>query len=72
MGMMKFTAYIGKSKIATGRGYMRALRAILENGERLVEAGCVVCRIDLDISVPDGRIKQTRTDPFQKLPAFVK
>jgi hypothetical protein len=61
---MKFTAYIGKSRIATGRGYMRALRAILENGERLVEVGiarieredgAVVMRMDLDFAIPDNR-----------------
>jgi hypothetical protein len=64
MQLMKFTAYIGKSKVATGRGYMRAYRAILENGERLVEAGygrieredgVVVMRIDLDFPIPENR-----------------
>lgn len=64
MALMKFTAHIGKSQIASGRGYMRALHAILENAETLVETGTayikredgvVVARIDLDVAVPDGR-----------------
>lgn len=63
MQPMKFTAYIGNSRIATGRGHMRALRAILENGERLVEVGYarieredgkVIARIDLDYAVNAG------------------
>lgn len=64
MQLMKFSAFIGNSRIATGRGYMRALRAILENADRLVEVGYarieredgqIVARIDLDFPVPDSR-----------------
>lgn len=64
MQQMKFSAYIGNSKIGTGRGHQRALRLILENYAHFIEVGygrieredgVVVMRIDLDFKVPDNR-----------------
>lgn len=63
MQLMKFSAYIGKRRIATGRGHQRALRAILENYGRLIEVGygrieredgIIIMWIDLDFPVPSN------------------
>lgn len=61
---MIYRAYIGKRRVARTSSFWRAYRALIEQAESVTnvgearierEDGCVVARIDLDISLPPSR-----------------
>lgn len=64
MQPMKFKLVMGKTIVGRGRGYARAIRLLMDNSDKLLETGtayieredgCVVVRVDLDITIPNNR-----------------